>query len=201
LGIRIQLGQSIVSNEPEPVGSVTLRGVTVPIDSDLGRLFVTDLARDADGIAIDLKQKWDLSDEAIVSLETNEPLIRALRAEVDRRRWMNISAREIAQANLPAAVRTMVHMTQDRLEASARKIDASKFIKDVASAGGAAGDAGRDPVQITIITSLNGPPRVIDIPAPMPADEPPTLPPIVIGRASPEGPARPADDAEAPEVF
>jgi hypothetical protein len=46
-----------MSNEIEPVGSVILRGISTPIDSDVGRLFVQDLCRDAEGIAIDLRQK------------------------------------------------------------------------------------------------------------------------------------------------
>ncbi len=173
-----------MSNELIPANSIVLRGEVVELHSDVGQKFLTALCRESEGVVTseDLRLDWGISDEDVENLGSNQALMTALRAELSRRKLAGVSAREIAAVNLPDAVRTMVSMTKDRLEASARKIDASKFIKDVASSGGDAGGiSGRDHFTVNIITSVDRPPTVVSItpstPAPPDIFQPITIEP------------------------
>ena len=86
-----------------PARSVVLRGVTVDLNSDVGEAFVTDCARNIEGLLSDdeIKDKWALSDESWAGLANNAPLLAAVRAERDRR----INSGEAGKGRCAAAFR------------------------------------------------------------------------------------------------
>src|SRR6266508_4342017 len=68
-------------------GSVRLRGITVALDSNVGAVFIADCARNTEGLLSDLelRAKYELTDEDWERLAGNTHLLRAVRAERDRR--------------------------------------------------------------------------------------------------------------------
>ena len=67
--------------------TVVLGGSAVSLDSDVGGDFVKHCARNVEGLLSEgeLRAKYQLRDEEWAGLATNEQLLSAVRAEVDRR--------------------------------------------------------------------------------------------------------------------
>jgi hypothetical protein len=57
-------------------GTVTLRGVKIDVNSDIGAAFVTDCVRNVEGLigADQLRKKYELDDDGWTGLADNEPL-------------------------------------------------------------------------------------------------------------------------------
>ncbi len=81
---------------PAKAGSVRLRGVTVPLDSDVGQTFVADCCRHTEGLLCDsdLKTKWKLTEEDWVGLAANTLLLDTVKTERERRVFNGVAARE-----------------------------------------------------------------------------------------------------------
>src|SRR5690242_12738749 len=93
------------AGHPDGAGSVRLRGVTVALDSDVGRTFIADRTRNTEGLLTDgeIKAKYELGDTDWAGLASNAPLLHAVRAERDRRIRSGEAAREAAQHHLAKA--------------------------------------------------------------------------------------------------
>jgi hypothetical protein len=86
-------------------GSVCLRGVAIALDSEVGKTFIIDCCRNLEGLLTDgeIKSKYELTDEVWGRLAGNTPLLRAVRAEWDRRIHNGEAAREAAQRHFARA--------------------------------------------------------------------------------------------------
>jgi hypothetical protein len=122
---------------PVRVGSVVLRRVTVALDTDVGQAFMTDCARNTEGLMSDrdIKTKWVLSDEDWAGLASNTPLLDAVRAERDRRILNGDAAREAAQRYFAEAPTVLGDILTDELASPRHRIEAAKELRQVASDG------------------------------------------------------------------
>lgn len=143
-----------------------LRGQLVQVDDAVGSAFVTDACRQEEAImtADDLKNKWEISDDMVAALARNDALTKAIRAELERRIYNGAAASDAAKFHFARAPHRLGHMLDDKLEASARKIDAAKELRAIARDGGAAEAASRDRFTIIIHTGPpEEPPEIIEV--------------------------------------
>jgi hypothetical protein len=83
-------------------GTVVLGGVAVSLAGDLATDFTRDCARSVEGLLADseVRAKYEVSDAEWEGLASNELLLRAVRAEVERRIANGECAREAAQRHV-----------------------------------------------------------------------------------------------------
>jgi hypothetical protein len=116
-----------------PVGSVVLRGVAVAIDTDVGRAFVVDCARNTEGLMsdTDLKSKYELSDEDWEKLASNTPLLLAVRAERERRIVSGDAVREAAQRYFAKAPSVLRDILANEQVSPRHRIEAARELRQV----------------------------------------------------------------------
>jgi hypothetical protein len=124
----------IVAPTPPNVGTVTLRGVAVALDSDIGGAFVTDCCRHTEGLLSDneIKSKWVLSGEEWVGLAANTPLLGAVRAERERRILSGAAAREAALRYFAQAPTVLSDILIDEQVSPRHRIEAARELRQVA---------------------------------------------------------------------
>jgi len=78
--------------------TITLRGIEVELDSDLGRRFVTDATRAAESVISDqdLMEEYELSPTDLQALANVKTVQRAIRDERTRRVRSGLAAKELA---------------------------------------------------------------------------------------------------------
>jgi hypothetical protein len=118
-------------------GSVVLGGAPVSLGSDLATDFITDTARHLEGLLPekDLRNKYQLSDDDWSRLEGNEQLLRAVRAELDRRITNGEAAREAAQKYFVRAPAILDQIMENDTISPRNRVEAIKELRAVA--GGA----------------------------------------------------------------
>jgi hypothetical protein len=119
------------------VGSVVLRGLTVALDTDVGQAFITDCARNTEGLLPDdeIREKYGLSARAWERLASNTPAIHAVRAERARRVANGAAAREGAQRHFVKVPDVLGKLLTDELVSPRHRIDAAKELREVAANG------------------------------------------------------------------
>lgn len=117
--------------------SVVLRGLTVALDTDAGEAFIADCARNTEGLLTDreIKTKYELRDEDWGSLADNTPLLRAVRAERERRIQNGAAAREAAQRHFATAPTILNRILSDEQVAPRHRIEAARELRQVAGNG------------------------------------------------------------------
>ena len=122
---------------PVKVGSVVLRGVTVALDTDVGRTFVADCVRHTESLLSDgdIKSKWTLTDEDWQRLADNAPLLQAVRAERERRIISGDAAREGAQRYFAKAPTVLGDILTDEQVSPRHRIEAARELRQVAGNG------------------------------------------------------------------
>jgi hypothetical protein len=108
--------------------SVVLRGISINLNSDIGRAFISDCSRNSEGILNDgqISEKYGLTLKAWRQLvKTHKALIQAVRAERERRVRSGLAAQESAAelfAKTPAVLGTILNDTsaspRHRIEAA-----------------------------------------------------------------------------------
>jgi hypothetical protein len=125
--------------DPRLVSSstVVLRGVKVALDSEVGRAFVIDCARNTEGLIPDgeLQTKYELSDEDWGRLADNTPLLHAVRAERERRIANGDAAREGAQRHFVNVPTVLDDILNDKQISPRHRIEAAKELRQVAGNG------------------------------------------------------------------
>ncbi len=118
-------------------GTVVLRDVTVPLDTDVGQAFVIDCARNTEGLMPDhdLKTKYELSNEYWERLAGNTPLLHAVRAEREQRILSGEAAREAAQRHFIKAPHILGGILTDKLVSPRHQIEAAKELRQIAGNG------------------------------------------------------------------
>jgi hypothetical protein len=128
---------SVTTAAGSDAGGVVLRGVAVALDTDVGRMFVVDCARNTEGLLPDaeIKSKYELSDRAWERLADNTPMLHAVRAERARRITSGDAAREAAQRFFAKAPDVLGGILTSVLVSPRHRIDAAKELREVAANG------------------------------------------------------------------
>jgi hypothetical protein len=115
-------------------GSVILRGVRVQLDSDVGEAFIRDCARHIEGLLSDseLKFKHELSDQDWEGLARNAGLLRAVRAEHERRIATGEAAREAALRHYVGSPAVLNEILTNDLVSPHTRIAAAAELRQVA---------------------------------------------------------------------
>jgi hypothetical protein len=118
-------------------GSVILRGVEVPVGSDIGAAFTTDCCRFVESLVTEtqVREKWDLGDEAWQALASNVALQRAVGATKERRIHNGDAAREKAAHLLVEAVGIVGDIARDAGSPPRSRIEAARELRQVAAVG------------------------------------------------------------------
>lgn len=141
------------ATRPDPSGSgVVLRGVPVALDSDVGQAFILDCARNVEGQIPDdqIKRKYELSDANWQELASNTLLLRAVRAECQRRILSGEAAREAAQRHLLKAPRVLNGILNNEQVSPRHRIEAARELRQAASTGPEVSAEPREKFVITI---------------------------------------------------
>jgi len=135
---------------------IILRGIAVPLESDVGRAFISDAARNSEGILNDgqITEKYGLTIETWRQLVKNKPLARAVHRERERRVRTGVAAQEAA-AELFARAPAVLGEIMDNPYSSPRyKIEAIRELRQTAiGADSERAESTAEKFSITIILS------------------------------------------------
>jgi hypothetical protein len=143
---------TMVAEPNDSVRTVALRGVTVDLETDVGQAFILDCARNVEGQMPDeqIKRKYELSDANWQALATNTPLLRAVRAECQRRILSGEAAREAAQRHLVKAPGVLNGILNNEQISARHRIEAARELRQAASTGPEVSPGPKEKFVITI---------------------------------------------------
>src|SRR5262249_7785328 len=152
----------------KPVDAVTLRGVRVPLTSDVGCAFITDLSRNKERLFSDqrVREKYDITETDWTEITQSKAIRLAVNAEHERRTLNGDAAKESAAKIFTEAPEVLGTILRDNKASPRHRIEASKELRATArSDDEKAGDTA-DHVIITINLGADeklvydcGPPR------------------------------------------
>jgi hypothetical protein len=125
----------------DPISAtVTLRGVTVEVDSDIGQAFATDCVRFVEGIVTEeqLRKKYDLDDANWRQLASHDALQRAVGATKERRIRSGQAAQEKAAHLFVSCPDVLGGIVNDAGAPPRSRIEAIRELRQVATAGSGA---------------------------------------------------------------
>jgi hypothetical protein len=131
---------------------VILRDESVPVESAVGKEFVSDCARYIEGELSekDIKSKWGLCDEAWRDLEHNRALFEAVRRERERRVAAGIATAEAAQRQFAKAPAVLGGILDNDEVSPRHRIEAARELRAIVTTDRASAAQAREPVTITI---------------------------------------------------
>jgi hypothetical protein len=134
------------------LGTVTLRGKAVALDSEVGLAFILDCARNIEGQLSDekIQSKYELTAADWRKLADNTALLHAVRAEHDRRVLSGEAGRELAQRYSARAPGVLNAILADERVSPRHRIEAARELRQAASAGPEISPAPRERVVINI---------------------------------------------------
>jgi hypothetical protein len=137
----IQQWQPKTSAAPAPTSDdiIVLRGTSTKLDSDVGRRFVADATRAAEGLITDddLREKYELTAKNLKEMAKNPALVKAIRDERERRIRNGTAAREAASRHFVRAPNVMGAIMDDTSANPRHRIEAAREIRATATGGGA----------------------------------------------------------------
>jgi hypothetical protein len=122
-------------NAIEPSGgTVVLRGIQVPLESDVGREFVLACARNWETLLpdADLCERFGLSLEQWQASGANKALVRAVQLEHERRVRRGLVAQELAAREFTAAPKILGSIMKDENNNPRHRIDACNSLRQAA---------------------------------------------------------------------
>ena len=137
---------------PLPNAAIILRGVSIPLASDIGGAFISDCARNKERLVSDSRicERYGITPAAFAEIGANPAVRLAVSAEHDRRLLNGDAAREAAAklfAEAPEVLGTILHNEQ----ASPRhRIEAARELRTTANAGAEKGGDTADRVVVHI---------------------------------------------------
>src|SRR6516162_9742924 len=132
--------------------TVILRGVRVPLASDVGYAFVTDCARNRERLFSDeeIREKYDINPDAWDEIAKNKSLRLAINSESERRMLNGTAAQEAAAKIFTEAPQVMGTILRDSQASPRHRIEASKELRATARAGDEKTGTDTDRVIVTI---------------------------------------------------
>jgi hypothetical protein len=130
----------------KPDDAITLRGVRVSLNSDVGAAFVADCARNREKIFCDseLREKYQIDDKAWTEIIANKALRLAVSIECQRRMLNNDASREGAARQFTKAPAILGGILEDQKANPRHRIEAAKELRSAAHSGDEkTGDTGR----------------------------------------------------------
>jgi hypothetical protein len=142
--------------------SVVLRGVSVPLASDVGGAFVSDASRNRERLFSDqrLTEKYGLSFEAWAEIARNPTFRLAVDAEFERRTYNGDAAREAAARFFVESPQVLADILRNEDANPRHRIEAAKELRATANTG--AEKAGNDADRFVITINLGGDKLVFD---------------------------------------
>jgi hypothetical protein len=148
-----QNAAALPSSKPDD-SVIILRGVAVPINSDVGGAFVSDASRNRERLFSDqrLIEKYGLTMEAWTEIAQNKTFRLAVDAEHERRVFNGDAAREAAAKLFAEAPSTLGAILNDKSASPKHRIDAARELRATANAGAekASNDADRFIITINL---------------------------------------------------
>jgi hypothetical protein len=139
--------------DPSGRGTVTLRGIVVKLSDPVAQIFITDVCRHIEGgMDVDqLRAKYGLSDDkAYADLASNEPLQRAIAAELERRVRNGDCARERAAAIYKETPKVLADIIHDPAASNRHKVESIRELRQIAAVGPENKPDGQDRIHISI---------------------------------------------------
>jgi hypothetical protein len=154
--------------KPNNDTSVTLRGVRVPLNSDVGGAFTTDLARNKEQLVSDAQiiEKYDITPDDWTAITQSKAVRLAVNAEHERRTFNNDAAREAAAKFFTQAPSVLNGILQDQKAPFRSRIEASKELRATARAGDE--KAGDTPDRVIIEINLGADEKLVVDSGPLP---------------------------------
>jgi hypothetical protein len=115
-------------------GSIVLGGVSIELNSDVGRQFVIDCTRAAEGLVTDkeLVEKYEISPADWGNIAKDTAVIRAIQAERNRRVHNGTAARESAARHFVKAPTILDKIMSDEQANARHRIEAIRELRQTA---------------------------------------------------------------------
>jgi hypothetical protein len=128
------MASNAISNVKDDGGTVTLRGIDVPLESDVGREFVLACARNWETLLTDadLCERFGLSVEQWQASGDNKALVRAVQLEHERRIRRGLVAQELAAKEFTAAPGILGSIMKNENNNPRHRIDACNSLRQAA---------------------------------------------------------------------
>src|SRR5215831_9874776 len=141
-----------ITRVTKPVDAVTLRGVRVPLTSDVGCAFITDLSRNKERLFSDqrVREKYDIAETDWTAITKSKAIRLAVNAEHERRMLNGTAAQESAAKIFTEAPEVLGSILRDNKASPRHRIEASKELRATARAGDEKPGDTADRVIITI---------------------------------------------------
>jgi hypothetical protein len=116
---------------------VVLRGVSVPLNSDVGGAFIADCSRNRERLVNDAQmcEKYGISADAWAEIGRNKTVRLAVNAEHERRIYNGDAAREAAAKQFVAAPEALGEILNDKHASAKHRIDAARELRATAITG------------------------------------------------------------------
>jgi hypothetical protein len=118
-------------------GTVVLRGTAVTLDTEVGRAFILDCARNIEGQLSEekIRSKYELTAADWKGLADNIALLHAVRAEHERRVLKGEAGRELAQRYASNAPNILNAILADERVSPRHRIEAARELRQAANSG------------------------------------------------------------------
>jgi len=123
---------------PDPAATVTLRGVLIPLASDVGGAFISDCARNKERLVSDSRicERYGITPAAFAEIGANPAVRLAVSAEHDRRLLNGDAAREAAAKLFADAPHVLGQILNSESASPRHRIEAARELRTTANTGG-----------------------------------------------------------------
>ena len=122
---------------PLPNAAVVLRGVSIPLASDVGAAFISDCSRNRERLVSDQQicEKYGLEPDAFIEIGQNKAVRLAVNAEHERRALNGDAARESAAKLFCQAPEVLGTILRNEQASPRHRIEAARELRTTASTG------------------------------------------------------------------
>jgi len=123
---------------PNPNATVVLRGVSIPLASDVGGAFISDCARNKERLVSDSRicEQYGITPAAFAEIGANPAVRLAVSAEHDRRLLNGDAAREAAAKLFADAPHVLGQILNSESASPRHRIEAARELRTTANTGG-----------------------------------------------------------------
>jgi hypothetical protein len=122
---------------PDPSAAITLRGVSIPLASDIGGAFIADCSRNRERLMSDnqICEKYGIEYNAWTEIAKNKAVRLAVNAEHERRILNGDAAREAAAKLFAEAPEVLGKILHNEHASPRHRIEAAKALRATANTG------------------------------------------------------------------